>query len=78
VATWSAALAACAKAESWPSTLIHLDRVPEFDYDSLLWGERQLRSAANMTPPDASDFCISPPNAPRRRSQPSLDQANEA
>ncbi len=35
---------------------IHLDRVPEFDYDTLLWGERQLRSVANMTRADASDF----------------------
>lgn len=35
---------------------IHLDRMPEFDYDSLLWGERQLRSVANMTRADASDF----------------------
>jgi len=35
---------------------IHLDRVPEFDYDSLLWGERQLRSVANMTRSDAADF----------------------
>ncbi|HTU81842.1 MAG TPA: zinc-binding alcohol dehydrogenase family protein, partial [Candidatus Acidoferrales bacterium] len=35
---------------------IHLDRMPEFDYDSLLWGERQLRSVANMTRDDARDF----------------------
>jgi alcohol dehydrogenase, propanol-preferring len=35
---------------------IHLDRIPEFDYDSLLWGERQLRSVANMTRSDARDF----------------------
>ncbi|HZD32676.1 MAG TPA: zinc-dependent alcohol dehydrogenase family protein [Candidatus Angelobacter sp.] len=35
---------------------IHLDRVPEFDYDRLLWGERQLRSVANMTRADAQDF----------------------
>jgi alcohol dehydrogenase, propanol-preferring len=35
---------------------IHLDRIPEFDYDRLLWGERQLRSVANMTRADASDF----------------------
>jgi propanol-preferring alcohol dehydrogenase len=35
---------------------IHLDRIPEFDYDSLLWGERQLRSVANMTRADARDF----------------------
>lgn len=35
---------------------IHLDRMPEFDYDSLLWGERQIRSVANMTRQDARDF----------------------
>ena len=35
---------------------IHLDRIPQFDYDSLLWGERQLRSVANMTREDARDF----------------------
>jgi len=35
---------------------IHLDRMPEFDYDSLLWGERQIRSVANMTRDDARDF----------------------
>jgi len=35
---------------------IHLDRMPEFDYDKLLWGERQLRSVANMTRADARDF----------------------
>jgi alcohol dehydrogenase, propanol-preferring len=35
---------------------IHLDRIPEFDYDHLLWGERQLRSVANMTRSDARDF----------------------
>ncbi len=35
---------------------IHLDRMPQFDYDSLLWGERQIRSVANMTREDARDF----------------------
>ena len=35
---------------------IHLDRIPEFDYDRLLWGERQIRSVANMTRVDARDF----------------------
>jgi propanol-preferring alcohol dehydrogenase len=35
---------------------IHLDRMPEFDYDSLLWGERQIRSVTNMTREDARDF----------------------
>jgi propanol-preferring alcohol dehydrogenase len=35
---------------------IHLDRIPEFDYDTLLWGERQIRSVANMTRNDAREF----------------------
>lgn len=35
---------------------IHLDRMPAFDYDELLWGERQIRSVANMTRADARDF----------------------
>ena len=35
---------------------IHLDRMPQFDYDTLLWGERQIRSVANMTRTDARDF----------------------
>jgi propanol-preferring alcohol dehydrogenase len=35
---------------------IHLDRMPQFDYDRLLWGERQIRSVANMTRRDARDF----------------------
>jgi alcohol dehydrogenase, propanol-preferring len=35
---------------------IHLDQMPAFDYDTLLWGERQLRSVANMTRQDARDF----------------------
>jgi alcohol dehydrogenase, propanol-preferring len=35
---------------------IHLDRIPQFDYDTLLWGERQIRSVANMTRSDARDF----------------------
>lgn len=35
---------------------IHLDRIPEFDYDRLLWGERQIRSVANMTRQDAREF----------------------
>ena len=35
---------------------IHLDQIPAFDYDKLLWGERQLRSVANMTRQDAREF----------------------
>ena len=35
---------------------IHLDQMPAFDYDRLLWGERQIRSVTNMTRQDARDF----------------------
>jgi alcohol dehydrogenase, propanol-preferring len=35
---------------------IHLDQMPAFDYDKFLWGERQIRSVANMTRQDACDF----------------------
>lgn len=35
---------------------IHLDQMPSFDYDKLLWGERQIRSVANMTRADARDY----------------------
>jgi len=35
---------------------VHLDQIPAFDYDKLLWGERQMRSVANMTRQDARDF----------------------
>lgn len=35
---------------------IHLDRMPQFDYDTLLWGERQLRSVANLTRQDGREF----------------------
>jgi propanol-preferring alcohol dehydrogenase len=51
-----AALAALRKGGVVAINAIHLDRMPEFDYDSLLWGERQLRSVANMTRADARDF----------------------
>jgi alcohol dehydrogenase, propanol-preferring len=37
---------------------IHLDQMPAFDYDKLLWGERQIRSVANMTRQDARDFLV--------------------
>jgi propanol-preferring alcohol dehydrogenase len=35
---------------------IHLDQMPQYDYDKLLWGERQIRSVANMTRADAREF----------------------
>lgn len=59
---------------------IHLDRVPQFDYDSLLWGERQIRSVANMTRTDARDFLALAAQIGIRPKVTvfSLDRANEA
>jgi alcohol dehydrogenase, propanol-preferring len=51
-----AALRALRKGGVVAINAIHLDRIPTFDYDTLLWGERQLRSVANMTRQDAHDF----------------------
>jgi alcohol dehydrogenase, propanol-preferring len=51
-----AALASLRKGGVVAINAIHLDRVPQFDYDRLLWGERQLRSVTNMTRADARDF----------------------
>lgn len=50
------ALAALRKGGVVAINAIHLDQMPAFDYDRLLWGERQIRSVANMTRQDARDF----------------------
>ncbi len=75
-----AALASLRKGGVVAINAIHLDRIPEFDYDHLLWGERQLRSVANMTREDARDFLDL---AAEIRLQPKvtaypLEQANDA
>ena len=75
-----AALASLRKGGVVAINAIHLDHMPQFDYDTLLWGERQLRSVANMTRDDARDFLKL---AAEIRMKPkvtrfSLDQANEA
>ena len=59
---------------------IHLDQMPAFDYDRLLWGERQVRSVANMTRQDARDFLALARNLDFRPSVQtfSLDDANRA
>ena len=59
---------------------IHLDQMPAFDYDKLFWGERQIRSVANMTRADARDFLAIAAEIgihPTVRTF-SLDHANEA
>ena len=59
---------------------IHLDQMPAFDYDKLLWGERQLRSVANMTRQDAREFLALATNLNLRQpvSEFPLDEANAA
>ncbi len=51
-----AALRSIAKGGIVAINAIHLDRIPQFDYNSLLWEERSLRSVANMTRQDAQEF----------------------
>jgi propanol-preferring alcohol dehydrogenase len=75
-----AALASLRKGGVVAINAIHLDRIPQFDYDRLLWGERQIRSVANMTRSDARDFLEI---AARIKLQPkvtpfALNHANEA
>ena len=75
-----AALASLRKGGVVAINAIHLDRIPQFDYDRLLWGERQLRSVANMTRADARDFLALAAQIglqPRVTVFP-LDHANEA
>ncbi len=75
-----AAMASLRKGGVVAINAIHLDRIPQFDYDRLLWGERQLRSVTNMTRADAHDFLRIASEIglrPKVTAFP-LDQANEA
>jgi propanol-preferring alcohol dehydrogenase len=75
-----AALGSLRKAGVVAINAIHLDRIPQFDYDSLLWGERQLRSVANMTRADAREFLALAAQIGLKPKVTvfSLDQANDA
>jgi alcohol dehydrogenase, propanol-preferring len=75
-----AALASLRKGGVVAVNAIHMDRIPEFDYDRLLWGERQIRSVTNMTRSDARDFLqiAGEINLRPRITVFSLDQANDA
>lgn len=75
-----AALASLRKGGVVAINAIHLDRIPEFDYDRLLWGERQIRSVANMTRSDAREFLqiASEIGLQPKATSFSLDDANEA
>lgn len=58
---------------------IHMTPIPSFDY-ALLWGERTLRSVANMTRADGQEFMdLAAAAGVRARSEPfPLEAANEA
>jgi propanol-preferring alcohol dehydrogenase len=56
-----------------------MSAIPEFPYE-LLWGERVLRSVANLTRRDGSEFLALAPQVPIRPQVEEfpLEQANEA
>jgi len=58
---------------------IHMSEIPAFPYD-ILWGERVLRSVANLTRQDAHEFLALAPQIPlhTRVEEFPLEQANEA
>ena len=58
---------------------IHMSSIPSFPYD-LLWGERVLRSVANLTRRDGEEFLALAPSVPIRTEVEvfPLEQANEA
>jgi propanol-preferring alcohol dehydrogenase len=60
-----AALAAVAKGGTVVCGGIHMSQIPAFPYD-LLWGERVVRSVANLTRADAQEFMAIAPQVPVR------------
>lgn len=58
---------------------IHMSEIPAFPYE-LLWGERVVRSVANLTRRDGEEFLALAPRVPVRTRVEALplDQANEA
>jgi len=74
-----AALAATAKGGTVVCAGIHMSDIPSFPYD-LLWGERVLRSVANLTRGDGEEFMALAPRIPVRTEVEAfpLEQANQA
>ena len=73
------ALRAVAKGGSVVCAGIHMSDIPSFPYE-LLWGERVLRSVANLTRRDGEEFLALAPRVPVRTHVETfpLAQANEA
>ena len=74
-----AALRAVAKGGTVVCGGIHMTDIPSFPYE-LLWGERVLRSVANLTRADGEEFMALAPRVPVRTKVEALplEQANEA
>jgi propanol-preferring alcohol dehydrogenase len=74
-----AALRAVRKAGSVVCAGIHLTDIPAFPYE-LLWGERSIRSVANLSRRDGEEFLALAPRVPVRTQVRSfaLEEANEA
>lgn len=74
-----AALTAVDRGGAVAINAIHLDRIPEFDYDRL-WLERSLRSVANVTREDVVEFLALAAAIPVRTQTElfALEDANEA
>ncbi len=74
-----AALRASAKGGVVVSGGIHMSDIPSFSYD-LLWGERVVRSVANLTRADGEEFLQLAPRVPVKTEVQTfpLEQANEA
>jgi propanol-preferring alcohol dehydrogenase len=74
-----AALRATARGGTVVCAGIHMSEIPAFPYD-LLWGERVVRSVANLTRRDGEEFLALAPRVPVKTTTEvlRLDQANEA
>ncbi len=74
-----AALRATAKGGTVVCAGIHMSDIPAFPYD-ILWGERVVRSVANLTRRDGEEFLALAPKVPVKTSIEvlKLDQANDA
>jgi propanol-preferring alcohol dehydrogenase len=74
-----AALRAVAKGGTVVCAGIHMSDIPSFPYE-LLWGERVVRSAANLTRRDGEEFLGLAPQVPVRTEVETypLERANEA
>ena len=74
-----AALKAVARGGTVVCAGIHMSDIPSFSYD-LLWGERSVRSVANLTRRDGREFLALAPEVPVRTEVVpfALEEANEA